>query len=84
MWVLEGHVTILGTELGPGFYVHIRSGVEHDIDASATDGCTVFYLYLRRAEYARDATPAGIPTDVRSARGTDRPRQRTPVAGEGR
>ena len=50
MWVLEGHVTILGTELGPGSYVHIPSRVEHDIDASATDGCAVFYLYLRRAE----------------------------------
>jgi len=46
MWVLEGRATILGTELGPGSYVHIPSGVEHDIDASATGGCTVLYLYL--------------------------------------
>jgi mannose-6-phosphate isomerase-like protein (cupin superfamily) len=49
MWVLEGHATILGTELGPGSYVHIPSGVEHDIVASGTDGCTVYYLYLRQA-----------------------------------
>jgi quercetin dioxygenase-like cupin family protein len=47
LWLLDGRATILGTELGPGSYVHVPSGVEHDIDASATDGCTVFYLYLR-------------------------------------
>lgn len=50
MRVLEGRATILGAELGPGSYVHIPSGVEHDIDALSTDGCTVFYLYLRQAE----------------------------------
>jgi quercetin dioxygenase-like cupin family protein len=50
MWILEGRATILGTELGPGGYVHIPSGVEHDIDATATEGCTFFYLYLRVAE----------------------------------
>jgi ChrR-like protein with cupin domain len=49
MWVLDGFANVLGAELGPGFYVHIPSGVEHDIDASATNGCTVFYLYLRPA-----------------------------------
>jgi quercetin dioxygenase-like cupin family protein len=47
MWVLDGKATILGSELGPGSYVHIPQGVEHDIDATTTDGCTVFYLYLR-------------------------------------
>jgi quercetin dioxygenase-like cupin family protein len=46
MWVLDGHATVLGTDVGPGSYVHVPSGVEHDIDATATDGCTVFYLYL--------------------------------------
>lgn len=46
MWVLEGRATILGTEVGAGSYVHIPAGVEHDIDASATEGCTVWYLYL--------------------------------------
>jgi hypothetical protein len=45
MWVLHGHATILGTVLGEGSYVHIPSGVEHDIDATTTEGCTVFYLY---------------------------------------
>ena len=48
MWVLEGHALILGAAVGPGSYVHVPSGVEHDIDASGTNGCTVFYLYLRR------------------------------------
>ena len=46
MWILDGRATILGSELDPGSYVHIPSGVEHDIDASATDGCTLLYLYL--------------------------------------
>lgn len=46
MWVLEGRATVLGKELGAGSYVHIPAGVEHDIDASATEGCTVYYLYL--------------------------------------
>lgn len=50
MWVLEGRATILGEVLGPGSYVHIPSGVEHDIEASATEGCTVLYFYLRQAE----------------------------------
>ncbi len=47
IWVLSGRAVILGTECGEGSYAHIPSGVEHDIDASATEGCTVFYLYLR-------------------------------------
>lgn len=47
IWVLEGHAVVLGAELGPGSYVHIPSGIEHDIDASASEGCTVFYLYIR-------------------------------------
>jgi mannose-6-phosphate isomerase-like protein (cupin superfamily) len=46
MWVLDGRAVILGTELAPGSYAHIPGGVEHDIDASTTDGCTVLYLYL--------------------------------------
>ena len=46
MWVLEGHAVILDTEVGPGSYVHIPSRVDHDIDATASEGCTVFYLYL--------------------------------------
>jgi mannose-6-phosphate isomerase-like protein (cupin superfamily) len=46
MWVVEGRAAVLGADLGPGSYVHIPSGVEHEIDARATEGCTVFYLYL--------------------------------------
>lgn len=46
MWVIDGHATILNRRLGPGSYVHIPGGVEHDIDATDTEGCTVYYLYL--------------------------------------
>ena len=48
IWVTDGQATILGADLGPGSYVHVPSGVEHDIDASNTQGCTVFYLYAPR------------------------------------
>jgi quercetin dioxygenase-like cupin family protein len=47
LWVLDGRAVVLDRELGAGSYVHIPSGVEHDIDASDTEGCTVFYLYIR-------------------------------------
>lgn len=50
IWVLHGRATMLGTSLGPGSYVHVPSGVAHDIDATTTDGCTVFYLYIRHAD----------------------------------
>jgi quercetin dioxygenase-like cupin family protein len=46
MWVLEGVATILGSVVGPGAYVHVPAGVMHDIDATATSGCTLYYLYL--------------------------------------
>jgi quercetin dioxygenase-like cupin family protein len=46
LWVLDGHATILGVAVGRGSYAHVPSGVDHDIDASQTEGCTVFYLYL--------------------------------------
>lgn len=46
MWVLDGRAEVLGQDVGAGSYVHIPSGVDHDIDATRTDGCTVFYLYL--------------------------------------
>lgn len=46
VWVLDGDALVLGEEVGPGAYVHVPAGVEHDIDARATSGCTVFYLYL--------------------------------------
>ena len=47
MWVLEGHASILGTLVGPGAYVHIPVALVHDIDATATEGCTVLYHYIR-------------------------------------
>lgn len=45
LWVLDGSATILGTEVGSGSFVHVPSGVEHDIDARQTNGCAVFYVY---------------------------------------
>ena len=48
LWVLDGRATVLDTELGPWSFVHVPSGVEHDIDATATEGCAVFYLYARQ------------------------------------
>ena len=50
MWVLDGEVVILDRQLGPGSYVHIPAGVEHDIDATQTAGATVYYLYLLQAD----------------------------------
>ena len=47
IWVLEGHAVVLDTTVGPGSYVYVPSGVDHDIDATESEGCTVFYLYLR-------------------------------------
>jgi quercetin dioxygenase-like cupin family protein len=46
LWVLDGQAVILDVEVGAGSYAHVPSGVDHDIDASSTGGCTVFYLYL--------------------------------------
>jgi mannose-6-phosphate isomerase-like protein (cupin superfamily) len=45
MWVIEGRAVIVGAELDPGSYVHIPSGVDHDVDATGTEGCAVFYVY---------------------------------------
>lgn len=60
MWVVEGHAEILGRRLGPGSYVHVPSGVDHDIDASSTEGCTVFYLYLHAGEDGGSAAPTDL------------------------
>jgi mannose-6-phosphate isomerase-like protein (cupin superfamily) len=46
LWVLDGEAVVLGTTVGPGSYVHVPVGVEHDIDATGSQGCTVFYLYV--------------------------------------
>lgn len=45
-WVLDGEALVLDTLVRPGSYVHVPAGVEHDIDARTTKGCTVYYLYL--------------------------------------
>ena len=45
LWVLDGRATILGTEVGSGSFIHVPSGVEHNIDARRTNGCAVFYVY---------------------------------------
>ena len=44
-WLVAGHADVLGRWLGPGSYVHIPAGVEHDIDATETEGCTVYFAY---------------------------------------
>lgn len=49
IWVLDGEASILGKTLGAGAYVHVPSELDHDIDATSTEGCTVLYLYLRPA-----------------------------------
>ena len=46
VWVVDGEVTILGEVLGGGSYVHIPGGVAHDLDATNTGGCTVFYRLI--------------------------------------
>ena len=49
VWVLSGRCSILGSELGPGAYVHIPAGVEHSITGVGADGCRFFYLYVDAA-----------------------------------
>jgi quercetin dioxygenase-like cupin family protein len=50
IWVLDGQAVVLGHVVSAGSYVHIPGGVDHDIDATASAGCTVFYMYLRPGE----------------------------------
>lgn len=45
IWVIDGAAEVLGETVRAGAYVHIPSGIEHDLDASRTEGCTVFYVY---------------------------------------
>ena len=47
MWITDGSAEILGALVGAGGYVHVPAGVQHDLDARTTSGCTVFYLYLQ-------------------------------------
>ena len=32
-------------QVGSGSFIHVPSGVEHNIDARRTNGCAVFYVY---------------------------------------
>ena len=45
IWVVAGHASVFGRLVDPGSYVHVPCGVDHDIDATSTEGCTVFYVY---------------------------------------
>ena len=46
MWVLDGEAVVMGKRVGPRSYIHIPPGVDHDIDATDTTGCTMYYSYL--------------------------------------
>jgi mannose-6-phosphate isomerase-like protein (cupin superfamily) len=48
LWILEGEIDVVGSRAAAGGYVHVPAGLEHDLDATATSGCTLFYLYLRQ------------------------------------
>jgi len=43
--LVAGHADVLGRCLGAGSYVHIPAGVEHDVDATETEGCTTYFAY---------------------------------------
>lgn len=45
VWVVEGGITSLGRELGPGSFAYVPPGQEHELLAGS-DGATFFYLYL--------------------------------------
>lgn len=47
VWVAEGTAVIEGRRLPPGSYIFVPGGVEHGIESAGTEGCTLFYLYLR-------------------------------------
>jgi hypothetical protein len=46
VWMILGHADVVGQRVGPDSYIHIPLGVAHDVDATATEGCTLLYLYL--------------------------------------
>lgn len=49
VWILAGRARVEGRDLGPGGYWHVPPGVEHRITGVAPTGCTLAYLYVRRA-----------------------------------
>ncbi len=44
VWVVEGEMHCLGRDLGPGSYVYVPLGIEHD-SLAGPDGAAFFYLY---------------------------------------
>ena len=48
MWVLDGAAIIADQRLAAGSYVNIPIGVDHDIDATDTDGVSMHYSYVRQ------------------------------------
>ena len=56
-------------------YVHIPSGVDHDIDATSSDGCTVYYLYIRPAGSSTgvQGTTVNVVVGVDGSEGAPRP-----------
>ena len=46
LWVLEGTVTVLARDLGPGAYVHVPAGTDHAMAAGAAPA-EFLYLYLQ-------------------------------------
>lgn len=44
-WVVDGHARMLGEPVGPGSYVHIPAGMEHEITDVGPQGVTMFYVY---------------------------------------
>ena len=45
MWVLDGEAVIADQRVATGSFVHVPPRIEHDIDATDTDGVTVYYSY---------------------------------------
>src|SRR5581483_7471051 len=45
-WVVDGHCEVMGRIFGPGSYIHIPPGVDHDVLAAGPEGATVFYLFI--------------------------------------
>jgi len=52
--LVAGHADVLGRWLGAGSHVHIPAGVEHDIDAIETEGCTMYFEYTLVQHYRPD------------------------------
>jgi quercetin dioxygenase-like cupin family protein len=47
LWVSEGSCSIGGHSLVAGAYQHVPPGAPHAIDAVGSDGCVLFFLYVR-------------------------------------